>query len=350
MNSSTNTPEIPTPSGVATHLSEDSLVVITWVGAGLGVIFTVLRLAIRLSVMGRLLPDDYFILLALSFLIANAVLQTLQAPHLYYITFTPTGTDIVHHALMYTRYMFAIIGIFWSVLWSVKAAFLALFWAMTDHLPHYRRWWWAIVVFASGAYAGCWFASAWTCHPPSTYFQFAKCTKDIDKRGAVISIVYSTVVDILTDVMIMGFALSIVWSTTISFHQKVGLGAVFSLGAIIIAFAIVRAINITGRSYSDQAGLAVWGIAESSVSVIVGCLPPFKTFLSRSNSSYVSRSLPSYSRYRQKRSTQTTTTTSSDIPLQSILREPAGPVPKGEIRVTQGFGVIREERERGQDS
>ncbi|KAL4748447.1 hypothetical protein BDW72DRAFT_195746 [Aspergillus terricola var. indicus] len=334
--------DIPSPSGVATRLSEGSLIVITWVGAGLGALFTVLRVAIRLKRMGRLLPDDYFIIIACSFLITNAVLQTIQTPHLYYIVLNPTGSDIVSHALKYVHYMFAIIGLFWSVLWSVKAAFLALFWAMTNNLPHYRRWWLGIVVFTFGSYAGCWFASAFTCHPPSTYFKFAQCVKSIDKQGAKIAIIYSTVVDIVTDLMIMGFALSIIWSTKISIHQKVGLGAVFSLGLIIIAFALVRAINITGRSYSDQAGLAVWGIAESSISVIVGCLPPFKTFLSRSSSSRASRYPPLYSRYRQKRSA-TQTTISSDIQLRP-LSESINKVPKGEIRVAQGFGVIREEQ------
>ncbi|KAL4814518.1 hypothetical protein BDW67DRAFT_186715 [Aspergillus spinulosporus] len=352
--------DIPSP-GVATRLSEGDLIVITWVGAGLGALFTVLRVAIRLTRMRRLLPDDYFILLAFSFLITNAILQTIQMPHLYYIILHPTGSDIAPHALKYVHYMFAIIGLFWSVLWSVKAAFLALFWAMTNNLPHYRRWWLGIVIFTFGSYAGCWFASAFTCHPPSTYFKFAQCVKPIDQQGAEIAIIYSTVVDIVTDLMIMGFALSIIWSTNISLNQKVGLGAVFSLGLVIIAFAVVRAINITGRSYSDQAGLAVWGIAESSIcthlenfleqasadqkAVIVGCLPPFKTFLSRSSSSRASRYPPIYSRYRQKRSV-TQTTISSDIPLRPFS-EFVERVPKGEIRVTQGFGVIREEQAEG---
>lgn len=166
--------DIPSPSGVATRLSEGNLIVITWVGAGLGALFTLLRVAIRLTRMRRLLPDDYFILLAFSFLITNAVLQTIQIPHLYYIILNPTGSDIAPHALKYVHYMFAIIGLFWSVLWSVKAAFLALFWAMTNNLPHYRRWWFGIVIFTFASYAGCWFASAFTCHPPSTYFKFGE--------------------------------------------------------------------------------------------------------------------------------------------------------------------------------
>ncbi|KAL4866988.1 hypothetical protein BDV12DRAFT_198718 [Aspergillus spectabilis] len=345
------------PRGVATHLSETGLIAITWTGAGLGILFTSFRLAIRFTRLKRLLADDYLILLALFFLIANAILQTLQAPHLYYIALTPLSGDIVHHAVMYVHYMFVIIGLFWSVLWSVKAAFLALFWEITNNLPHYRRLWWGIVVFCFASYAGCWFASAFTCHPPSDYFRFAKCTKPIDQRGSIISISYSTAVDILSDLMIMGFALRIVWSTRITFHQKVGLGIVFSLGAIIIAFAVVRAINITGRAYSDQAGLAVWSIAESSISVIVGCLPPFKTFLSRNSSTYATRYHPTYSRSgnsaRQKRST-TQTTSWSEMPLEpefemsvprvhiSAGRQEGNFEDNGEIRVTHGFSILRE--------
>ncbi|KAL2812934.1 hypothetical protein BJX63DRAFT_432225 [Aspergillus granulosus] len=354
---SSNLADVLNPQGVATQLSERGLIAVTWTGAGLGIVFTGLRLAIRITRMKRLLADDYFILLALFFLIANAILQTLQAPHLYYIILTPLSGDLVHHATMYVHYMFVIIGLFWSVLWSVKAAFLALFWGMTDNVPHYRRWWWAIAAFCFLSYAGCWIASAFTCHPPSDYFKFAKCTKDIDQQGSIISISYSTAVDILSDLMIMGFSLKMVWSTRITFHQKIGLGVVFSLGAIIIAFAIVRAINITGRAYSDQAGLAVWSIAESSISVIVGCLPPFKTFLSRNNSTYASRYPPTYDRSgfsaRQKRSL-THTTSWSEMPLEGDyeLTVPKariaagsrnrGPSDVGEIRVTQGFSVLRE--------
>lgn len=160
------------PQGVATHLSERGLIAVTWTGAGVAAVFTGLRLGIRLTRLKHLLADDYCILLALFFLVTNAVLQTLQAPHLYYIALTPLTGDIVHHVNLYTRYEFAVIGLFWSVLWSVKAAFLALFWTMTDNLPHYRRWWWAIVAFSFGSYAGCWLTSAFTCHPPSDYFKF----------------------------------------------------------------------------------------------------------------------------------------------------------------------------------
>jgi hypothetical protein len=155
----------------STNLSERGLIAVTWTGAGLGILFTGCRLAIRLTRLKRLLADDYAILAALFFLISNAILQTLQAPHLYYMVQTPQGGDIAHHAVMYVHYEFVIIALFWTVLWSVKAAFLAIFWKTTDQLPVYRRWWWAIAVFCTLAYIGCWLASALNCHPPSAYFK-----------------------------------------------------------------------------------------------------------------------------------------------------------------------------------
>ncbi|KNG81232.1 hypothetical protein ANOM_009221 [Aspergillus nomiae NRRL 13137] len=272
------------PQGVATHLSANGLIGVTWTGVALGVAFTSIRIAIRVQRMKHLLADDYFVLFGLALLITNAVLQTIQAPHLYYMSLTPTGEDIKYHALRYVHLEFVIIGLFWSILWCIKGSFLALFWMISDGLPKYRRVCAAISIFTFLAYVGCWIASALNCHPPSDYFRFGKCTKPADLRGSVISISYSTAVDIITDLMIMGLPLRILVKSKITRQQKIGLGVVFCVGFIIIAIAVVRAVQITGKAYSDQVNLAIWSIAESSISVIVGCLPPFKSFISRNSS------------------------------------------------------------------
>ncbi|KAJ5531709.1 hypothetical protein N7527_005102 [Penicillium freii] len=48
-------------------------------------------------------------------------------------------------------------------------------------------------------------------------------------------------------------------------QQKIGLVIVFCLGIVIVTAAIIRAVAITGKAYSDQAALAVWSIIESSI-------------------------------------------------------------------------------------
>lgn len=67
----------------------------------------------------------------------------------------------------------------------------------------------------------------------------------------------------------MFLPLRIIWQAKINMQQKVGLVIFFCLGFLIIAAAIVRAFGITGKAYSDQAGLAVWSVAESSICTLV---------------------------------------------------------------------------------
>ena len=64
-------------------------------------------------------------------------------------------------------------------------------------------------------------------------------------------------------------------------RQKIGLASVFCIAFIIIATAIVRLTQITGKIETDPVGLPLWDIVESSVSVFVGSLPALKAFLGR---------------------------------------------------------------------
>jgi hypothetical protein len=211
----------PAPQGAATQLSANGLISITWVGVALGIAFTAARVAIHLRKMKRLLVDDRFVLFALGLLILNATLQTIQAPRPYYMALTPTAEDIKYHTLRYVHLEFVIIGLFWSVLWSIKGAFGSV---LED-----SRW--------TSEKSSC---MLWDCHfcIPCVYWVLAgvgiymcpsiklfqtwylflfmldvlyrlinllnfpgQCSKPIDIKGSVIPICYSTTVDIVTDLM-----------------------------------------------------------------------------------------------------------------------------------------------------
>jgi hypothetical protein len=170
--------------GVAKDLDEAGLIGVVWAGCALGAIFLSLRLYARWREAARFFYDDYWMVLAFVFLLANAILQTLQTSSLYYLVDLSSGRvapgpQLLVEGNIYVRYEFPIIGIFWSVTWSVKGSFLALYYRLLDGLPRYRRLWYGCVAFTICAYIGCWFASAWTCHPPSTYFQFGGCYTEI---------------------------------------------------------------------------------------------------------------------------------------------------------------------------
>ena len=101
-------------------------------------------------------------------------------------------------------------------------------------------------------------------------------------------VIYSTTVDITTDLMIMALPISILPSLHLDSRRKVGLGVAFSLSAIVISVAIVRMTQVISGQSVDLVGLAIWGAVESSTAMVVGSLFPLKALLSRSVKKYSS--------------------------------------------------------------
>lgn len=108
-----------------------------------------------------------------------------------------------------------------------------------------------------------------------------KCGKPIDIEGSVISISFSTAVDVLTDLMIMALPIKLLTFLHVSRAQRFALIGIFSVGCIVIACALIRLTQIVAQARSDPVGLAVWGIVEGSMSVVVGSLPALKGFFGR---------------------------------------------------------------------
>jgi hypothetical protein len=186
------------------YLSSRSVLALIWTTFGIALIFVILRTAIRVKILGRLAVEDYCVFLAIATLLTNSVLQTIQLPSLYYISGLSAGiislsADTVPIGDDYVRFEFAIIGLFWTVLWCIKASFLALYFKLFKDVPMYRLAWWILVAFSFLAYLGCWIASFMTCHPISDYFNFGLCTTAQDIMVSRICVYYSTAVDIFID-------------------------------------------------------------------------------------------------------------------------------------------------------
>ena len=83
----------------------------------------------------------------------------------------------------------------------------------------------------------------------------------------------------------MALPIRLIWGVKISAKQKSGLVVVFGLCVVIIVFAIIRASQVlSGGPEVNLILLGLWSNLESSISVIVGCLPPFKMLLHRMSS------------------------------------------------------------------
>jgi len=81
--------------------------------------------------------------------------------------------------------------------------------------------------------------------------------------------------------MIMALPIKLLTFLHVSRAQRLALIGIFSVGCIVIACALVRLTQIIAQARSDPVGLAVWGVVESSMSVVVGSLPALKSFFGR---------------------------------------------------------------------
>lgn len=170
---------VATPLGLAASLSEGGLIAITWTGIGVSGLLLAARITIRITKIKSIQIDDYFMFAAWTVLLVNGILQTIQTQYAYKLSklaagLLPFDAEALANGNKFVALEFTIIGLFWTVLWLVKASFLALYWKLFDNLPVYRKLWWGVVVFAFGSYVGCWILSACVCHPPSNYFKFGR--------------------------------------------------------------------------------------------------------------------------------------------------------------------------------
>lgn len=80
------------------------------------------------------------------------------------------------------------------------------------------------------------------------------------------SLYYATAVDILCDLLIMALPLRELWNLRINRQQKSVLAAIFSLGFVVIVFAVVRVIETSASIHHvDPIWLALWSMIEASV-------------------------------------------------------------------------------------
>ncbi len=77
--------------GIVRHLPAGGLIALVWAAVLLSGMFVAARIMIRNTRVGRLEADDRRTYLAYLVLVVNAVLQTLQTPHVYYLAKAQSG-------------------------------------------------------------------------------------------------------------------------------------------------------------------------------------------------------------------------------------------------------------------
>lgn len=89
----------------------------------------------------------------------------------------------------------------------------------------------------------------------------------------------TTVMDIVTDLMVLSFPLALLWKVRINVRQKIGLGLSLCLSLVMIIVSVVRISGVyLADGNVDIVWLAFWMQQECSIAVIMVSVSAFRSF------------------------------------------------------------------------
>ncbi|RFU31558.1 hypothetical protein B7463_g4771, partial [Scytalidium lignicola] len=286
------------------NFDADQFTLLNWIMSALAIIFTLLRLGVRSFYIKKLHVDDFLAIGAACSLLILAILNHYQRPVIYALVDASTGkpppapyntqlgfaNGIVYQA----KLQFAFMLFFWTCLWTVKFSFLMFYRKLFVGIQGYMKWWWGVVVFCILTYLASVLTLFLSCVPVSRRFSIAP-EAPCSVSSGVAALEVATAIDIASDILVMILPIQLLWGLRVPNKQKVGLGAIFSLGLVIIIFAIIRMVEvvraISHRSASADVSLSLWSILESAIACIVCSLPSLKVWItSTRDKNYASQS------------------------------------------------------------
>ncbi|KAF2124149.1 hypothetical protein P153DRAFT_361336 [Dothidotthia symphoricarpi CBS 119687] len=277
-----------------------------------------------------------------------------------YIVITPTIFKLEHHRKgepvrwegmekdikFMSRVLWSSGMEFWTCLWFIKFALLALYKKLLLGLPMIYLWVWrGTVVFCILTYITCIITGPVIgCESLKKYFERNECFTPTDVRHQTASLYYAYAIDTVTNFMVMFLPIRLIWNLQMARVQKVCIGLLFASGLICILFATIRVVQIGIRDGKpmtpEPKWLTLWTIIECSTgtatppilrcfcsiaslvtnvskAVIIGCCPQFAT-LTRKKKNDTSDAYNVQGYIRQSTS-RPTTQGRDDVGLKSMI-------------------------------
>tara|TARA_R110002003_G_scaffold61_2_gene5517 strand:+ start:24167 stop:24937 length:771 start_codon:yes stop_codon:yes gene_type:complete len=108
---------------------------------------------------------------------------------------------------------------------------------------------------------------------------------------------------LLTSPTVMALPTRLIWDLQMPRAQKGGITGLFGIGIILIAVATLRVAQIGGKAQSSSqpsaSWLALWGVIETSIAVIIGCCPTFVILIRNHTTPAVSYNTQGFVRQRE---------------------------------------------------
>ncbi|XP_014560490.1 hypothetical protein COCVIDRAFT_88942 [Bipolaris victoriae FI3] len=285
------------------------------------------RIGLNIAKPKRLTASDYFVFAGFAFYVTKCALYIAVSPHMQRVYGVVNGEiapypELAHDAVVMTKMVFAAFNLFWGVLWAIKCSLLLLYRKLLVGLSRcYTIVWWGIVGICVLTFFGNYHFYFKSCGTPSGFWT-GGCGGKARHNAQLFSLYFSFVADTSTNLMIMALPIWLTWSLQMPRRKKISMLCLFGTGFVCILFACLRVTQVAVNASKPEAvdapldptWLAIWGMVECSIAVIIGCCPAFAVL---TNSARTKASYDSHG-YRRQADSDTNKNHGSRIELGTI--------------------------------
>ncbi|KAI1770182.1 hypothetical protein F4818DRAFT_273034 [Hypoxylon cercidicola] len=262
-----------------------------WVGVSLMTIAFTIRAYIRTACFRRLFVEDWLMLISLCMFIACAIIGTMYLQPIYDLShladgsFIP-GPDFEEDTIAALR-GFAGTNVLINLgIWTIKLNFLMFFYRFGHQLPVFRVLWWFVFVFVIASGVVTIGIIQFECKLGDINTILFTCSSLSSSRETHRRFIVSVALDIFSDLLIIGFPVSIFWSSGMTLRQKLILSAIFCLVGFTIAITIVRggfSLNVEDPSAVAEVNSEYdfWITLEYIVSFLIACFVSFRSLFTQ---------------------------------------------------------------------
>ncbi|KKZ64885.1 hypothetical protein EMCG_09203 [[Emmonsia] crescens] len=269
---------------------------VIWTLWGIGFVTTVGRAILRFQIQNKYVAEDYLAFICLILLTAVTILGTILEPIfgvvLEYLLagkiHPPPTPDFLQIAPSLTFGLKLLFRYFHLSLLVWEDDVDNAVQPGADFLDDFMGGYVVFVLVLAG-YLACILTAFLACSPLSNNWSSVhrSCPMNVERVDITLKIAVG--VDVGSDLLIMLLPLFLLMKARISMKQKIGLGCMFSLGLIIIAFSFVRFYEIkkvtrvleTDYTVLIQGPicLSMWSQIEAAIALLVTNIPAFRSII-----------------------------------------------------------------------
>ncbi|KAH8889082.1 hypothetical protein GQ53DRAFT_767203 [Thozetella sp. PMI_491] len=251
---------------------------------GLAICCFIARIAIRLTYQKRLRLDDGFLILAAASLITATGIMYNICYFLYLHTAALLVPQLLPMLLVnfqglleFQKRVYPFLALIWTTTFAVKGCFLAFMRPIVWHISRVMNWYyWFVVVFTLLSWAFCVADPFIIC--PYFGFESVKCfasTVDPSKTFGLTTLV--TVLDILSDIMVVSLPIIVLRGSMLSRSTKFGMAVFLCLSIFMAICAVIRLAGFHYKGLEDDTWEFFWQHAEGAVAVMMASITAFRT-------------------------------------------------------------------------